>query len=106
MANGNVTRSVVFARAYAWQFDGKNPDGTPKMVKVGGVDFKSTKPTVKEAYRALKRAGYEVRTSEFCMFEEVETKVISMDLDTFCTYGVEVDRLPNGRVKAIEGTEE
>ena len=101
MANGTVTRSIIYARAYAWQIEGSNDDGSPKMEKVGGVEFRSTKPNKKEAFRALKAAGFKV-SSQFVTFETEREIIIAQDLDTFIKYGVEVNRTENGRVKTID----
>lgn len=98
MANGMITRNVFYARAYTWQIDGTNEDGSPRMVRVGDVDFVSTKPTQKEAYKALKGAGINTQLA-FVNFDIYHECVIAMDLDTFILNGVEVDRLPNGKIK-------
>ncbi len=101
MAGGTVTRTIVYARAYAWQVEGTKEDGSPNMVKVGGVEFRSTKPNQKEAYHALKNAGLKVN-SAFVSFEIDREIIIAQDLDTFIEHGVEVRRLVNGRVASID----
>ena len=97
MASGQITRTFVTARAYAWCVTGKDADGKPTMDKVGDVEFTSTKPTIKEAYRALKNAGIPCR-KEFVNFDVVDEKIFALDIDTFLEHAVEVTRLPNGRV--------
>ena len=97
MANGKVTRTVVTACAYAWVFDGTNEDGSPRMVRQGGVEFVSTKPNQLEAFRALKGAGLKVR-KDFCGFEVMSEEVYSMSLDEFLAHAVKVERCANGRV--------
>jgi hypothetical protein len=97
MTNGNVTRTVVYANAYAWQVTGTDDEGKPAMERIGGVEFRSTKPSKREAYKALKNAGFKVN-SQFCGFEIVREVIYSMDLDTFIEHGAEVQRAENGRV--------
>lgn len=97
MASGQITRTFVTARAYAWCVTGKDAEGKPMMDKVGDVEFTSTKPTIKEAFRALKNAGIPCR-KEFANFDVVEEKIFALDIDTFLEHAVEVTRLPNGRV--------
>lgn len=98
MANGTVTRTVFYAKAYAWQIRGINEDGSPDLVKVGGIEFISTKPTKKEAFQALKLEGFKVK-SDMCTFEVDREECIAQALDTFIEHGTVVERGVNGRVK-------
>lgn len=100
MANGQVTRTVFTALAYCWQMDGNNEDGSPRMVRVGDVEFVSTKPTQTEAYRALANAGIKCK-KDFCGFDITDENIYGMDIDTFIENAVVVERTDNGRVKAI-----
>ena len=105
MADGTVTRSITYARAYAWAVNGNNEDGSPKMEKVGNVEFYSTKPNKKQAVRALKSAGVNC-SSQFVGFDILRTVVYAQDIDTFIHYGVEANRLPNGRITNDSETED
>lgn len=100
MANGRITRTIVTANAYAWQVNGTNEDGSPKMERIGGVEFTSTKPNNREAFHALKNAGLKVN-SAFVSFEVTDEKVMAMSLDEFLEHAVEVRRMDNGRVKEL-----
>lgn len=95
-----ITRTVNYCIAYGWIIDGMNEDGSPRMVKTEGVEFISTNPTKREAYKTLKGAGLNV-SKDYVGFETTRTEVVGMDLVTFITYGVPVSRTENGRVKVI-----
>lgn len=97
MANNTITRTVVTANAFCWVLDGQNEDGSPRMVKSGGVEFVSTKPNQLEAFRALKSSGVKCR-KDFCGFEVVKETVYAMSLDEFMFHAVKVERADNGRV--------
>lgn len=97
---GQITRTFTTAKAWAWVVRGKNEDGSPKMDKVGFVDFVSTKPTINDAFKALKNAGIRAQKS-FCGFDVLEEVVYAMDIDTFMEHAVKVTRLPNGRVSGV-----
>ena len=101
MAKGTVTRTLVYALAYAWAVNGNHEDGSPAMEKVGFVEFASTKPNQTQAYRALKQAGVKC-TKDFVGFDVTEEKVYAMDLDTFLEHAVVVERKPNGRVVGMD----
>ena len=101
MAANTVSRTIVWALAQAWQADGTNEDGSPRFVKVGNVEFKSTKPNKTEAYRALRNAGFNVN-KDFVTFEVTASKVIAQSVDTFIEHGVVVNRTENGKIKPIE----
>lgn len=110
MANNTITRTVVTAVAFCWALDGTNEDGSPRMVKSGGVEFVSTKPNQLEAFRALKASGVKCR-KDFCGFEVAKETVYAMSLDDFMAHAVVVERGENGRVKpedavVLEGAEE
>ena len=97
MANNTITRTVVTANAFCWVLDGTNEDGSPRMVKSGGVEFVSTKPNQLEAFRALKASGVKCR-KDFCGFDIVSETVYAMSLDDFMAHAVVVERGQNGRV--------
>ena len=100
MANGSVTRTVFHAKAFAWQVDGTNEDGSPRMVRVGDVEFDSTAPSKTEAFHVLKNAGFSV-SSKFVGFEVLEKHIYCQSLDVFMQHGVIVDRAANGRVMNV-----
>lgn len=97
MANGSITRTVCTANAFAWQVDGSNEDGSPKMVRVGDVEFVSTAPNKTEAFHALKNAGFNV-SSKFVCFEIIKKDVYCQSLEVFMEHAVVVDRAVNGRI--------
>ena len=101
MAEGKITRTVFYAKAFSWQVDGENEDGSPHLAKVGDVEFVSTAPSQLQAYRALKNAGV-IASSKFCGFDIVREAVLCMDLDTFIAHAVEVTRGRNGKVADVE----
>jgi len=100
MAVGMITRTVAYCMAYGWIIDGVNDDGSPHMVKTEGVGFMSTNPTKREAFKALKSAGFKV-SKDYVDFETERTEVVGQDLETFVTYGVPVTRTENGRVRPV-----
>lgn len=104
MASGNMTRTIFYARAYAWQANGQRDDGAPNFEKVGGVEFKSTKPNKVEAFRALRSGGYNI-SREFVTFEVFHSEVRAMSLDTFIENSVVVERTENGRIKVPQVTD-
>lgn len=101
MANGYITRTIETARAFAWVVNGTNEDGSPRMEKVGDVEFRSTKASKREAYQALKSAGIKVN-SQFVGFDVVSSDCVCQDLDTFIQHGVVVNRSENGKVDVPE----
>lgn len=100
MAASSISRTIFFARAYAWGADGTNEDGSPHFSQVGNVEFRSTKPSKSEAYRALRNEGFEVRR-EYVNFEVVGEKVYAQSIDTFIEHGVEVHRTENGKIRPL-----
>ena len=97
MANGSVTRTVFHANAFAWQVDGTNEDGSPRMKRVGDVEFDSTAPSKSVAFRALKNAGFHV-SSKFVGFEVLSKDIYCQSLDVFMEHAVIVERAANGRI--------
>lgn len=101
MALGSVTRTIFYARAWAWQSDGTKEDGSPNFVKVGGSEFKSTKPSKVEAFKALRNDGYKV-AREFVTFEIERSEIRALSIDSFIEHSVAVERTENGRIKPMD----
>lgn len=97
MAANVITRTFVTAVAYAWTMTGTNDDGSPKMEKVGNVEFTSTKPNRTEAFRALKSAGVKCQ-KQFVGFDEVSETVYAMTVEKFMEIATPVTRGANGRI--------
>lgn len=97
MASGNITRTVVTARAYAWSVVGSDEEGKPIMERVGNVEFLSTKPTVTEAHRALRANGVKCG-KQFVGFDVVYEEVRAISFDDFLAHSVPVTRRPNGAI--------
>ena len=98
---GNITRTVVTARAYAWAFVGTDENGTPVMDKVGNVEYQCSTPNQTNAYQALKAAGVKCR-KEYVNFEVVKEEVRAISFADFLAHSVPVKRLDNGDIKPIE----
>lgn len=107
MAASVITRTFITANAFAWSMTGTNDDGSPKMEKVGNVEFTSTKPNKTEAFRALKAAGVKCQ-KQFVGFEETSETVYAMTVEKFMEVATPVERAKNGRIdtSALDGDNE